>query len=330
MDEGSPHGVPRDRTYATDPDPQLVEIELRPREPDRLRWRLPLGLFLATVVSTMWVGREADGGPLSGWKFAVPLMAILLAHEFGHYTFARLRGVRVSLPHFIPMPLSFIGTMGAVIRMEAARSRNALLDVGASGPLAGLVVALPVLAIGLSLSKIAPVFAPGHGGFQEGQSILYWLMKRIFVGDIPFGQDVLLHPTALAGWVGLLVTMINLIPIGQLDGGHVAYALLGPRQDRVSNTIHALLPAVAITCAGWAAWQASTYGWGHDAMIHDAIWAATPWLVWAAVLLVMRRFAGKKHPPVEPGELSPGRKVIAALTLVLFLMLFMPAWLLPR
>lgn len=318
---------------AADGDDPAPDVE-RDQEPPRLRWRLPLLLFLATVVTTMSIGREwnvePDPSPWSGWRFAVPLLAILLAHEFGHYTFARLRGVRASLPHFIPMPIGVFGTMGAVIRMEAAKSRNALLDVGASGPLAGLVVAIPVLAYGLTLSKIGPQFPPGHGGFQEGQSILYWLMKMAFVGDIPAGQDVILHPTAGAGWVGLLVTMINLIPVGQLDGGHVAYALLGPRQDKLSNVIHALLPAVALCAAGWAAWRAHLNGWAQSEIIGDAIAAAIPWLFWTLLLFAMRRFAGKKHPAVEPGELSAGRRAVAVVTLVLFALLFMPAWLLPR
>lgn len=322
--------APAHESAPGDPEPATPAPAQQP-----LRWRLPLLLFLATVASTMYAGRGGTGDPeagwLDGWKFAVPLLAILLAHEFGHYTFARLRGVRVSLPFFIPMPFSFIGTMGAVIRMEAARSRNALLDVGASGPLAGLAVALPVLAIGLKLSTVAPLFHPGQGGIQEGQSLLYWAMKRVFVGELGPEQDVLLHPTALAGWVGLLVTMINLMPIGQLDGGHVAYALLGAKQDRYSNLAHALLPVVAVACGLYSGWQALAHGWSQDAAIQDATNAGMPWLFWAIVLLVMRRFAGKKHPPVLPGEaLTPGRKVVAVFTLGLFAALFMPAWILLR
>src|SRR6188768_2060124 len=210
------------------------------REP--IKYGLPLVLFVLTLISVFWTGAaEADPSLAEslnprrlleiwqGWPFALPLMAILIAHESGHYIAARLHKVPASLPFFIPLPfLSPFGTMGAIIGMSGRiRSRVALLDIGAAGPLAGMAVALPVLGYGLAHSEIGP--NTGHYT-QEGQSLLYLLMKRVFAGPIADGLDVHLHPTAYAGWVGLLVTMINMLPWGQLDGGHIAFALFGERQ----------------------------------------------------------------------------------------------------
>src|SRR5262249_48648354 len=154
-------------------------------------------------------------------------------HELGHYFVARRRGVAVSLPYFIPLPpYVSLGTLGAVIRMDKPiEDRGALFDVGAAGPIAGLVVAVPLLAIGPYLSPVG--MSLDDNGFQEGNSVLYGLLKLAIKGRwLPAnGVDVQLHPMAMAAWVGLLVTMINLMPIGQLDGGHVARAALGERHE---------------------------------------------------------------------------------------------------
>jgi membrane-associated protease RseP (regulator of RpoE activity) len=298
-------------------------------------WKLNAALFVLTVLSVFFTGTlytappKPDEGLLTvltrlheGWPFAVPLLAILLAHEFGHYIAARLHGVPASLPYFIPLPLlSPFGTMGAVIAMRGKiGSRNALLDIGAAGPLAGMVVALPVIAIGLSIS---PVGDPPGPAYQEGASLLYAVLKRIFVGVIPEGQDVLLGPTAFAGWAGFLVTMINLLPWGQLDGGHIAYALFGERQNRFARWVRAaLLPLFLFNVALFFVpialgkvrpdyWQAGT-----NSMF---------WLVWFLVLGLLGRLSrGANHPPTEPGELSPGRRAIAWFSLALFVLLFMP------
>src|SRR5688572_16220033 len=205
---------------------------------------VPLLLFLATWGTVLWTGatlvlqRAPGSWPelLTGWVYAVPLMGILTCHELGHYIAARWHGVAASLPYFLPLyKLSPFGTLGAVITMPHIRSRNALLDIGAAGPLAGIAVAIPVLCAGLALSPVEP--HPSTAYIQEGQSLLYWLLKRLVAGDIPEGHDVMLHPTAEAGWVGLFVTMINLLPWGQLDGGHIAYALLGPRQNQLARKV---------------------------------------------------------------------------------------------
>ncbi|MBM4356583.1 MAG: site-2 protease family protein [Deltaproteobacteria bacterium] len=283
--------------------------------------RVHVGLFLATLLSLFVTGAMQvypAGEPMSlaglivhlpsGWTFAVPMMAILLCHEFGHYFAARWHRVPASLPYFIPLPLlSPFGTMGAVISMpERIRSRNALLDIGAAGPLAGLVVAIPVLAVGLAHS---PVVVP-DGGWVEGQSLLYLALKRAILGAISPGHDVLLTPTAFAGWAGLFVTVLNLLPIGQLDGGHVGYALFGPRQNLVAKVLHRALPAVFL-------YNLATFRSVEPGMV---------WLVWFVLLAVMARATGGNHPPTESEdeELSPARRFIGLLCLALFVLLFMP------
>jgi len=305
--------------------------------PARRSYRVNLALFVATVVSVFMAGAgyAADAAApastwadlfrltLSGWTFAVPLLSILLVHEFGHYIAARIHRVDASLPYFIPLPfLSPFGTMGAVIAMRGRiRSRNALLDIGASGPLAGLAVAIPVLAVGLSLSPVGPNGTDHY--VQEGQSLLYLALKRAVVGPIPDGQDVQLHPTALAGWAGLLVTMLNLLPWGQLDGGHVAYALWGRRQDRYARAFRAvLLPLFVYNLVRFVlpvvlGRSSLTMGF--------AIGNSLFWLMWYLMLgIIGRASGGAAHPPTEPGELSPRRRVVAMVTLVFFLLLFMP------
>ena len=304
---------------------------IEPAEPDSIR--LNLILFALTVVSVFWTGclQIPNWDPFTvrgfteiwrGWQFAVPVLAILVAHESGHYIAARIHRVPASLPYFIPMPvLSPFGTMGAVIGMSGRiRSRVALLDIGAAGPLAGMVVALPVLAWGLSLSEIGPL---GEHYTQEGQSLLYMLMKRVFAGPIPNGYDVQMHPTAFAGWVGLLITMINMLPWGQLDGGHIAYALFGEKQNRYAVWIRrSLLVLFLYNAAKFAIpilQHKNTLPPGRT--LANALF----WLVWFGVTGAIGRFSGSAdHPPFEPGELDRGRRFVAYLCLAMFLVLFMP------
>jgi membrane-associated protease RseP (regulator of RpoE activity) len=294
-----------------------------------LKWPLAIVLFGATVLTILAAGARyvaAPDAPIhlrDGIPFAVSLLAILLAHEFGHFIFARIHRVNSSLPLFIPVPfISPFGTMGAVILMrDRIRSRNALVDIGASGPIAGLVVAIPILLFGLSHSSVRPIEPHGQ---VEGQCLLYLLLKWIALGPIPPGSDVYLHPVAFAGWVGLLVTMLNLIPIGQLDGGHVAYALLGPRQNKYSRYARfALLALFPLNLALYGLPVLRTGTW-HDAL-DTGLSAGLSWLVWFVVLTALARVGGSKHPPTEPGELSPLRKMIAVVSLVIFALLFMPA-----
>ena len=297
------------------------------------QWRLPLLLLALTFGSTFYVGAGMVLGrePVSltdlasGWVFSVPLMAILLAHEFGHFFAGMVHKVDISPPYFIPVPFFLLGTMGAVIQMrERIRSRNALLDIGAAGPLAGMVVAVPVVAYGIMTSPVEPM---PEGNFMiEGRSVLYLAMLYAIKGPIPEGFDIMLTPTALAGWAGLLVTMINLLPFGQLDGGHVGYALIGPRQDRISRWVIRLLPVLAlIVCAAYGipSYLAGDTG---DQLAGNAT-AGLQWLVWAFVLWLLTRLSGSAHPPTEPSELTPTRRAVGWFTLSLFVLLFMPSWL---
>ncbi|HWP05166.1 MAG TPA: site-2 protease family protein, partial [Polyangiaceae bacterium] len=315
--------VPAPPSSSAEPDDALDDDDAPESERPALTWRgvrLNVFLFVLTVVSLFWTGMEPGEGFLSGALYAVPLLAILLAHEFGHYFAARYHGVPASLPYFIPLPKLGFGTLGAVIAMrDRIRSRNALLDIGASGPLAGMLVAIPVLIVGLMHSPVS-VSVPPY--YQEGQSLLYLALKRLVLGPIPAGSDVHLNAMANAGWVGLFLTMINLLPFGQLDGGHVAYALLGERQNRIGPWVRrATLPLLALNLAWFVGPQLShpsTMG------IITAVNNSLFWLVWFGVLGLLQRFSGKGHPPYEPGELGLARKIIGWVCVVLFVVLFMP------
>ncbi|MFW2389140.1 MAG: site-2 protease family protein [Polyangiales bacterium] len=297
------------------------------------RWALPLTLIALTFGTTFYAGAMLVLGELpktfadvlTGWVFSVPLMAILLAHEFGHFFAGKYHRVDVSPPYFIPLPLLGLGTLGAVIQIrERIRSRNALLDIGAAGPLAGMAVALPVLIYGLATSPIQPI--PDGPHLLEGRSLLYLGLLFGLKGPIPEGFDIMLNPTAFAGWAGLLVTMINLIPFGQLDGGHVAYALLGPRQNRVSHYVLRALPILGVVVS--AAYAIPTYLDGvRGERLSADLGAGFYWLFWALLLWFLTRATGPGHPPTDDDQLSPRRRLVGVLTLFLFVLLFMPNWL---
>lgn len=296
------------------------------------RWGLPLLLIVLTFASTWYVGlgmvEHPAGHPVQLWEgayFSLPLMAILLAHEFGHFIAARIHGVDVSPPYFIPVPIMLLGTMGAVIRMRGAIGRrDALFDIGASGPLAGFAVALPVLIYGLATSPVHAIGDPS-GYIIEGRGLLYTAILYTLHGPIAEGFDVFLNPIAFAGWAGMLVTMINLIPVGQLDGGHVAYALFGERQDRYSDWVRRSLVAVCMVTTLY--YGLSGLVQGHEGEQLQGDWlAGIHWLVWAGLLTVMRRMTGSEHPATGDTPLSPRRRKLAWLTLAIFVLLFMPSW----
>jgi membrane-associated protease RseP (regulator of RpoE activity) len=274
------------------------------------------GLFLACCVTTTLAG---------GVAFGATLMGILTCHELGHYIVGRRHGVDVSLPYFIPLPpFGTLGTLGAVIGMrKPIHDRAKLFDVGAAGPIAGLVVAIPLLVIGLHLSKIGPIDPDGS---LEGNSILYALLKyavfgRWLPGD---GVDVQLHPMALAGWVGLLVTMINLMPIGQLDGGHIAKSALGESHEKWSGRLHVALPIIGIVVgtAMLVAARAADRSW--LGALKYASSGFMPWFVWTLLLGWMRRNAGEYHPPVGETPLDPRRRWLAVGMLVVFVIILTP------
>lgn len=197
----------------------------------RRAW-LHLLLFLLTIAST-WI----TGG--AGYSIAVIL--ILLGHELGHYFMSRIYGIKATLPFFIPFPLPPFGTLGAVIRMGGVvSSRKALFDVGVAGPLMSLCLSIPAIAIGLMFSEVIPLSQIKGETIRLADPILFSLIQRSILGQIPDGHDVLIHPIGYAGWVGLFVTALNLLPVGQLDGGHILYALFGRR----SRTLYFITLAV--------------------------------------------------------------------------------------
>lgn len=266
---------------------------------DRPAWQLLL--LVATLVTTTWAGAwhqgvnllEEPGRWTLGVTYALALMAILGVHEMGHYVLARRRGARVSLPYFIPAP-GALGTFGAFIRMRGAvRDRASYFDIAVAGPLAGLVAALLALAVGL------PGRPTGvHGGVTPTSSMLFAGVYALTTGG-SLTQPVQLGPLAFAGWLGLVVTALNLAPVGQLDGGHVAYALLGRRRAAVLGTVTlALMTAVGLLYS-------------------------RHWLVWAILLWAV---AGTDHPAAsdERTPLSRGRRLLAITTFVLLAAIVLP------
>lgn len=263
-----------------------------------------------TVLSMLFVGAQMEGwdptrglpaNPFIGVPFAATLLAILGAHELGHYVVGRHYGVPVSMPYFIPMPFSIFGTMGAVIRLKAPpTSRRVLLSIAVAGPLAGLAVGIPLLILGLRLSTVGALPPAGTGVMLEGNSVLYALIKRLMFGRfLPGGGlDVNLHAVAFAAWAGLFVTALNLIPAGQLDGGHVAYVLLG---ERVARYLSLALSA-ALLALGLFVWSG--------------------WYLWAALIFVFgRTFA---TPLDQITRLDAKRVALAVAMLVIFVLIFIP------
>jgi membrane-associated protease RseP (regulator of RpoE activity) len=288
------------------------------------------GLFALTCVTTFVAGAGLAGGfdPAGGAAFSATIMSILLCHEMGHYLVARRHGVDVSLPYFIPLPpFLSLGTMGAVIRMkQPIRDRNQLIDVGAAGPLAGLAVAVPLLLVGLQLSPV--VINTSGEGVIEGNSLAYLALKFLVHGQyLPAadGADVQLHPVAFAAWVGLLITMINLIPVGQLDGGHIASGYLADRHERFSAWLHRLLLVVGAGVFAALTVEARAAGWSWADATSRALFAALPWMVWSVLLAVLRRMSGGVyHPPVSGAQPTRGRQVLVGVMAVVFLLLFTP------
>jgi membrane-associated protease RseP (regulator of RpoE activity) len=295
---------------------ELLAIPGAMPEYDRPRLSTHLLLFGFTVLTTLYVGagmseaRPADDlwWPLfnlwMGWPFSVSLLSILLAHEFGHYFVSRHHRVAASLPYFVPLPIpdflgNVLGTLGAVIRMKAPiTNRRVMLDIGSAGPLAGLIIAIPVLLLGLSLSEIQPL--PVNQAYSmEGNSLLYLLLKYAVFGRwLPSGGvDVFIHPVAFAGWAGLLVTSLNLIPAGQLDGGHVLYSLVGTRAQRATWPIIFLLLGLGLV-----------------------VWPG--WLLWAGLVFLF----GQGHPgPLDRvTRLDARRKVLAVVVLLVLVLTFTP------
>ncbi|HIE03791.1 MAG TPA: site-2 protease family protein [Candidatus Latescibacteria bacterium] len=284
--------------------PPFELVETRPR---RTPW-INIILFVATIFTTMAAGALHAGADIlssplliyKGIPFSASLMLILGVHEAGHYLASRRWGVKASLPYFIPMPHPLLGTMGAFIKVRSPiPNRKALVDIGASGPLSGFVLAVLVTAIGLASSKLVPAPIEGRpeGRLLLGSSLIFSWLVQLVLGHIPEGYDIILSPMAFAGWIGLFVTALNLIPVGQLDGGHVTYALFGERHRFIARlTVLVLLPM-------------------------GMLWMG--WLLWAFLLVL---FLGMRHPPpYDPyTPLDRGRKLIGYLSLSIFVLCFTP------
>jgi membrane-associated protease RseP (regulator of RpoE activity) len=276
---------------------------------DRSRVGVNVVLFLLTCLTTLAAGSHAfvtfnpltdPGRLIDGVPFASALLLILGTHEFGHYFTARHYRASVSLPYFIPAPPPFImfGTLGAIIRMRSpARDRNSLFDIAAAGPLAGLVIAVPIILLGLEWSRVGQV-PPGHG-IVFGDSLLMRALVYVQFGSIPDGTDVFIHPVGLAGWVGLFVTALNLFPVGQLDGGRIVYALVGAR--------HRLVGII-------------TFG---ALIVMGIVTRSLNWVVWAMLLFLLIGF--QHTPPLDDlTPLSSGRRLVGVACLILLLLLIPP------
>ncbi len=248
-----------------------------------------------------------------GLQYAGILMVILTGHELGHYLTCRRYGLSATLPYFIPAPNLF-GTFGAFIKIKSPINwKRQLFDVGAAGPLSGFMLTLPALFVGLSYSKVVPV-AGGEGTLSLGEPLLLKLASALVLKRVPVGSDILLHPVAFAGWVGLLVTSLNLLPLGQLDGGHVAYALFGKRKKVLSSIfLGALILLGVFVFAGWLIWG----GLGLAFVL--VVRLKRP----AALYRLAIRL---RHPPIQDEDvpLSRGRVILGALIILIFVLSFIP------
>ncbi|MDQ7784459.1 MAG: site-2 protease family protein [Desulfomonilaceae bacterium] len=265
-------------------------------------------LLVMTLVTTTFAGAWYVNEPseswirffLGGWVFSLPLMAILLVHEMGHYIAARRRFLDVSPPYFIPA-IPPVGTFGAFIKIRSPiPNKRVLMEVGASGPIAGSLVAVPLLVIGSLYSEVKTVAAPVEGNaIHFGTSLVLELLLFLRFGDLPQQATVFLHPTAMAAWFGLFITALNLLPLGQLDGGHVVYALFGPRRARIVSLL-------AFGC-----------------LIPLGIWLWLGWLLFGTLAL----FIGLRHPPPLDSYTPLDRRgrVIGWTAIIIFAMTFIPA-----
>ncbi|NDJ78382.1 MAG: site-2 protease family protein [Chloroflexi bacterium] len=276
---------------------QHVVIALRGRvRPEPRPWWPNAVLLVATLLSLLLVG----AGSFELWRgipYAVSLILILGAHELGHYFAARHHKVNVTLPYFIPFPLSFFGTLGAFIQLrEPMRNRKVLFDVGVAGPLAGMVVAVPILIIGLATSDIEPL--PNEAYYLEGNSLFYAGSKLAIFGELlpNENEDVFINQMAKAGWTGLFITGLNLIPVGQLDGGHVAYTLLGRRAQRLYWPVMAGFVTLSLFNSAW--------------------------IFWTILLLLLGR--GYTMPLDNVTVLDSRRRRLGYLALVIFVLVFVP------
>ncbi len=256
--------------------------------------------FFATIIAgTLQLGINILEQPyriIEGMPFAIALMTILLVHEFAHYMASKKHNVEATLPYFIPAP-SLVGTFGAFIKMKSPIiTRKALIDIGASGPIAGFIVSVLACIIGINMSTVVKI-QQIEMAISLGNSILFSLLSWIILGVTPEEYDILLHPVAFAGWIGLFITSLNLLPIGQLDGGHISFAIFGQKHRDISIFMVFLLMFL-----GLFSWEG--------------------WAIWAVLMLII----GIKHPPVIYWEipLDPKRRLVSMSCLFIFILTFVP------
>ena len=238
---------------------------------------------------------------IPGFWYSGTILAILGCHEFGHYAACRYYDVDASLPFFLPAPLPLTGTLGAFIRIrEPIPTKRMLFDIGIAGPIAGFLVALPALFIGLSMSRVVEL-PPGFTGVELGEPLLFQFASWLLWGSPPEGYSINLHPMAFAAWFGLLATALNLFPIGQLDGGHISYAVLGRKSSHV--TLVMIFAAIVLT------------------------YFSPSWMVWTTLMIGMLLLFGRHHPRTfdENDPLDRQRIVLAIVALVMFVLCFTPA-----
>jgi membrane-associated protease RseP (regulator of RpoE activity) len=309
--------VSRDRYEPTDPERYYMPpIPVVHRRPDRL-WRHVV-LLLLTVVTTTVVGATHYASfylnysqaalPLSslafylnGLWYSVSILAILGAHEFGHYYACRYYRVDASIPYFLPAPLPLTGTLGAFIRIrQPIPGKRELFDIGIAGPIAGFLVAVPVLCMGMAMSRVTQLPADTSGFIELGEPLLFKAVSWLFWGTPPEGYSINMHPMAFAAWFGLLATALNLFPIGQLDGGHISYAVLGRKSTVVTLTTVCCL--VALT------------------------FISRSWFVWTVLTVVMLLAFGPRHPRTldEDVPLDRTRLWLALFAAVIFILCFTP------
>ena len=311
---GSPLSDPPEYAFRPAEPPFVPAVRQRP--PQR-RWR-HLVLFLLTVVSTLLVGADhfasfyADFGSrtmdlsrveflLNGLWYSASILAILGAHEFGHYFACKHYGVDASLPYFLPAPLPLTGTLGAFIRIrQIIPNKRELFDIGIAGPIAGFIVAVPVLLVGMGLSHVTELPSDTRGFVELGEPLLFRAIAWLYWGTPPDGYSVNMHPMAFAAWFGLLATALNLFPIGQLDGGHISYAVLGRKSTLVTlATVGALIGLTFVSSS---------------------------WVVWTVLTVVMLLAFGPRHPRTvdEDIPLDKSRLWLAFFALIMFIVCFTP------
>jgi membrane-associated protease RseP (regulator of RpoE activity) len=290
-----------DVSFKNKEDGVSLAFRVKPQKKESKKW-INLLLLAITFLTTLAAGAFQQGvnpfipitNLIKGLPFSLSIMIILGSHELGHYFMARKNKVDTTLPYFIPGP-TIIGTFGAVIKMKSPiRDKNSLVEIGATGPIVGFIFSTIALLVGLSLSTV--VTFSGDEGIVLGNSLLIKFLTKLYFSDLPEAKDVLFHPIAFAGWLGYLVTAINLLPVGQLDGGHILYALVGEKTKIIGYVIFGTVILLIPLWPGWAIW---------------------------AILFLIIRF---KHPPPldRLSPLSLKHKIIAMISFAIFILTFMP------